>query len=83
MGTEGLVVHIESVPGPVGCPHYGVMATGHGRDEVVLVDAPSFGRPVRLVWAKRRHVCREDLCPGGSVTEQDPAVAPPLSLIHI
>ena len=77
VGTEGLVVHIESVPGPVGCPHCGVMATGHGRDEVVLVDAPAFGRPVRLVWAKRRHVCREDLCPGGSFTEQDPAVAPP------
>lgn len=77
VGTEGLVVHIESVPGPVGCPHCGVMATGHGRDEVVLVDAPSFGRPVRLGWAKRRHVCREDLCPGGSFTEQDPAVAPP------
>ena len=77
VGTEGLVVHIESVPGPVGCPHCGVMATGHGRDEVVLVDAPSFGRLVRLVWAKRRHVCREDLCPGGSFTEQDPAVAPP------
>lgn len=76
-GDAGLVVHVESVPGPAGCPHCGVVATGHGRDEVVLVDAPSFGRPVRLVWAKRRYVCREALCPGASFTEQDPSVAPP------
>ncbi|MFL0461229.1 transposase family protein [Kytococcus sedentarius] len=76
-GDAGLVVHVESTPGPAGCPHCGVVATAHGRDEVVLVDAPSFGRPVRLVWAKRRYVCREALCPGASFTEQDPAVAPP------
>ncbi|STX13887.1 Transposase and inactivated derivatives [Kytococcus sedentarius] len=39
--------------------------------------APSFGRRVRLVWAKRRYVCREALCPGASFTEQNASVAPP------
>ena len=76
-GDAGLVVHVESTPGPAGCPHCGVVATAHGRDQVRLVDAPSFGRPVRLVWAKRRYVCREALCPGASFTEQNPSVAPP------
>ena len=55
-GDAGLVVHVESTSGPAGCPHCGVVATAHGRDQVRLVDAPSFGRPVRLVWAKRRYV---------------------------
>ena len=80
-GDAGLVVHVESTPGPAGCPHCGVVATAHGRDEVRLVDAPSFGRPVRLVWAKRRYVCRQALCPGGSFTEQNASVAPPRCML--
>ncbi len=44
---------------------------------VELVDLPSFGRPVRLVWHKRRWRCRRQDCGAGTVTEQDPAIAPP------
>ena len=73
----GLVVDVESAPGPVGCPACGVLARGHGRREVGLVDAPAFGRPARLVWRKRRWVCLEAACPVGVFTEQDEAIARP------
>lgn len=52
-----VVVTVESAPGPVGCPACGVVAIGHGRDVVTLVDAPCFGRPVRVRWRKRRWRC--------------------------
>ena len=42
-----------------------------------LVDLPAFGRPVRLVWHKRRWRCGQRGCPFGTVTEQDSAIAPP------
>ena len=41
-----------------------------------LVDLPAFGRPVRLVWHKRRWRCARRGCSAGAVTEQDPAIAP-------
>jgi hypothetical protein len=48
-----LQVTVESAPRLVGCPACGVIAARHGRRSVVLIDAPCFGRPVRLVWRKR------------------------------
>lgn len=51
-----LVVRVESLPDVAEWPVCGVVAHAHGRDEVRLVDVPSFGRPVRLVWVKRRYV---------------------------
>ncbi|MEI2826981.1 MAG: transposase family protein [Dermatophilaceae bacterium] len=39
------------------------VAHGHGRVRVRLVDAPAFGRPVTVVWRKRRWVCPEPACP--------------------
>jgi transposase len=41
----------------VGCPTCGSFAVVKDRAEVVLVDLPSFGRPTRLVWLKRRWRC--------------------------
>lgn len=38
-----LTVTVESAPEPMGCRACGVLAHGHGRREVVLVDAPAFG----------------------------------------
>lgn len=38
-----LTVTVESEPGLMGCPSCGVVAHGHGRLEVRLVDAPSAG----------------------------------------
>ena len=62
----GLTVRVESAPEVMGCRRCGVIAHGHGRDEVELVDAPAMGRPVRIVWRKRAHHnpgCRRDLKP--------------------
>ncbi len=79
----GLVVTVESPPAEQGCRVCGVIAEGHGRRTVSLVDAPSFGRPVRVVWRKRTWVCREALCPAGSFTEQDGRVCRPRCLLTV
>lgn len=80
-GDAGLVVRVESVPDLVVCPLCGVVALAHERDGVMLVDGPSFGRPVRLVWVKRRYVCPEPACAGGTFVEQDDYVAAPRALL--
>ena len=74
---DRLVVAVESELTVMGCPECGVVAHGHGRVEVELVDAPAFGRPVRVRWRKRRWVCPEAACPVRSFTEQDERVAAP------
>ncbi|XVX20315.1 ISL3 family transposase [Actinomycetota bacterium] len=75
--VDRVVVTVESAPGPVGCPACAVIATGHGRDVVTLVDAPCFGRPVRVRWRKRRWRCLEPSCPRTVFVEQDDRVAAP------
>ncbi len=67
----GLVVTIESPPGPRGCPVCGVVAVSHGWRVHEVVDTPCFGRPVRLRWRKRTWSCPEGACDVGSFTEQD------------
>ena len=42
-----------------------------------LVDAPAFGRPVRIVWRKRRWLCPEPGCEVASFVEQNEQVASP------
>lgn len=80
---EHLRVRVESPPGPTGCPSCGVVALSHGRREVELIDAPCFGRPVRLVWVKRTWSCPERACPVGVFTEQDEQVARPRGLLTV
>src|SRR5690606_35217618 len=70
----GLVLEVESCDPVTGCPGCGVVATGHGRITVEVIDAPWAGRPVRIRWRKRRWICREDLCAVVSFVEQDPEV---------
>ncbi|WP_306234009.1 prephenate dehydratase domain-containing protein [Agrococcus beijingensis] len=72
---DALTVTVESPPGPVGCPGCGVLAVGHGRAPVPLVDAPAMGRPVRLLWRKRRWRCHEPACPVVTFVEQNEQVA--------
>ena len=79
----GLVITVESPPTPMGCSLCGVIAASHGRRTVVLVDAPCFGRPVRVVWRKRTWRCREPACPGRSFTEQDDRVCRPRGLLTV
>jgi transposase len=77
----GLRVVVESASAPVGCGRCGVLAASHGRRDVVLVDAPCFGRPVELVWRKRTWHCPDPDCPAGGFTEQHPALAAPRALL--
>ena len=70
-----LRVHVRRrAPRPdcVGC---GGRLWSDGERLVALVDLPVFGRPVRLVWHKRRWRCCGRGCEVGTVTEQDPAIA--------
>ncbi len=77
----GLVVTVESPPRAEGCRGCGVIAGSHGRRSVRLVDMPSFGRPVVLIWRKRTWRCAEDGCELGVFTEQDPDVAQARALL--
>jgi transposase len=77
----GLIVTVESAPGSMGCPRCGVIAHSHGRRVHHLVDAPAFGRPVRLLWRKRTWTCGEPLCPAATFTEQDEDLAAPRALL--
>ena len=78
----GLRIEVESSADQVmGCPACGVVAHAHGRQRVELIDAPSFGAPVRLWWRKRRWVCPEPACSVTSFMEQDPEVAPRRALL--
>ena len=52
-----------------------------GDRPVRLVDLPVFGRPVRLWWRKRRWMCPDRTCEGGSFIEQDSSVAPQRGLL--
>jgi transposase len=78
---SGLVVTVESPSADAGCRSCGVIAASHGRRTVALVDAPCFGRPVRIEWRKRTWRCREPACPVRSFTEQDPRIARPRGLL--
>ncbi|MBC9955552.1 ISL3 family transposase [Yimella sp. cx-51] len=76
-----LVVTVQSPPGLMGCRACGVVAVSHGRRIHELIDAPSFGRPVRIRWRKRTWSCPEPACPIGVFTEQDEQVAAPRALL--
>ena len=82
-GQDGLRVVVESAPAPMGCPRCGVLVHSHGRRDVVVVDTPCFGRPVRLVWRKRTWRCAEPACPEGSFTEQHEDLARPRALLSV
>ena len=78
-----LVVTVESPRVEQGCRACGVIAGSHGRRTVRLVDAPSFGRPVRIVWRKRTWECEEPNCEVGVFTEQHDQVARPRGLLTV
>jgi len=78
-----LVVMVESPAVEQACRSCGVIAGSHGRRTVRLVDAPSFGRSVRVVWRKRTWECEEPACPGGVFTEQHDQVARPRALLTL
>ena len=77
-GVRGgpLAVGIELSERPC-CWGCGGRVWAHGTSKVRLADLPAFGRPVRLVWAKRRWRCPEGSCSVGTFTDQQPAIALP------
>ena len=81
-GTNGAArIHLETKVSSVGCPRCGVVAHVKDRSRVELVDLPMFGRPVRLVWHKRRWVCADADCAGGSWTEEEHGIASPRQML--
>lgn len=71
-----LVLHVETAETVRGCPDCGVVAVGHGRRQVRLHDTPCFGRPVRLLWAKRVWRCPDPDCPRTTFTEEHELAGP-------
>lgn len=74
--VTGLVLGVETGGELAGCPECGVVAVGHGRRQVRLHDIPCFGRPVRLLWAKRVWRCPDPGCPRTTFTEEHPLAGP-------
>jgi transposase len=72
---DELVINVETIPELTGCPECGVVATAHDRMSVEYRDLPAFGRPVRLVWDKRRFRCEEPECSACTWTEASDALS--------
>ena len=72
-----LRVHIRLRAPRPDCEGCGGPLWSDGERQVELVDLPALGRAVRLVWHKRRWRCARRRCGAGTVTEQDPEIAPP------
>ena len=71
---------VETEADLVGCPACGVRAVGHGRRPTAVRDLPVAGRPVVLVWAKRRWRCPDPDCAKRTWLETSAGIAPRASL---
>ncbi len=67
-----LSIEIETTAEVAGCWSCGTRAEAHDRMTVVIRDLACFGRPVRLVWHKRRYRCVEPDCDAKTWTEVSP-----------
>lgn len=61
-GPRSFTVVAETASSLAGYPGCGVLATGHGRREVLLHDLPCAGVPMRVLWRKWILRCRENAC---------------------
>jgi transposase len=80
--TVELMVLVETTDDFTGCGACGVRAQAHERMDVEVRDLACFGRPVRLVWRKRRWRCIDPDCDAGTWTETSPAVSSRHVLTH-
>jgi transposase len=80
---DRLTVDVETAPQLMGCRTCGVVATSHGRRPHTLVDAPSFGRPVRVRWRKRTWTCPDPACRVGTFSELAEHLARPRALLTV
>lgn len=76
--ADELTVAIESSADRAYCASCGCRAQAQDRRSVSLRDLPCFGRPVRLIWLKRRWRCREQRCQAKTWTEESPSIPPRL-----
>ena len=74
---DALVLDVESCNQLAGCPGCGVIAQGHGRVVVEVIDAPWAGVPARIRWFKRRWICRERTCETVTFLERSEKVCAP------
>ena len=72
-----LRVHVETTAVVAGCGECGTRAWLKDQRPVALVDLASFGRPVILVWHKRRWCCPDVDCATRTFTERDARIATP------
>ncbi len=69
-------VLIETPPAATGCPGCGTRALSKGRRRTKVRDLESGGRPVVLVWSKRRWRCPDPDCDVRTWSEEAAAIAP-------
>ena len=79
----GLVLDIESCDRCAGCPGCGVIAQGHGRVVVEVIDAPWAGVPARIRWLKRCWVCRERTCQTVTFLERSEKMCTPRARLGV
>lgn len=72
-----LRVHIECRGERPKCPVCSGESYSKGTYLVELTDLPCFGRAVRLIWHKRRWICKDVSCPAPSWGDVDPRIAFP------
>ena len=78
-----LVLDVESCNQLVGCPGCGVIAQGHGRMVMEVIDAPWAGVPARIRWHKRRWICREHACQTVTFLEHDERMCAPRARLGV
>ncbi len=71
-----VAVTVETAVDLVGCGECGVRAEAQDRVRVDVRDLPFGGRPMRLVWMKRRWRCTDPDCSVKTWTEESDHVAP-------
>ena len=74
-GSGELTITVESTTTATGCAACGARAEAQDRRPVTYRDLECFGRPVRLVWRKRRWRCRQHDCEARTWTETNAAMA--------
>lgn len=73
---------VETRATEVGCASCGTRARPKGRRETMVRDLPAGGRPVVLVWRKRRWSCPDADCDTKTWTETSTEVGPRAVLTH-
>ena len=74
---DALVLDVESCNQLAGCPGCGVIAQGHGRMVVEVIDAPWAGVPARFRWHNTAMDMPRNHLPDGAFLEHDERMCAP------